>query len=55
MVGDKPSDLKAAINAGVGHKVMVRSGKAVTDEGIALADTIYDNLHDFAVSVPVAG
>ena len=55
MVGDKPSDLKAAINAEVGHKVMVRTGKAVTDEGTALADTIYDNLHDFAVSVPVAG
>ena len=55
MVGDKPSDLKAAINAGVGHKVMVRTGKVVTDEGTALADTIYDNLHDFAVSAPVAG
>ncbi|MNG30821.1 D-glycero-beta-D-manno-heptose-1,7-bisphosphate 7-phosphatase [compost metagenome] len=55
MVGDKPSDLKAAINAGVGHKVMVRTGKAVTDEGTALADVVYDNLHDFAVSVPVAG
>ncbi|MDF2412377.1 D-glycero-beta-D-manno-heptose 1,7-bisphosphate 7-phosphatase [Aeromonas sp. 1HA1] len=55
MVGDKPSDLKAAASAKVGHKVMVRTGKPVTDAGIALADAIYDNLHDFAVSVPVAG
>ena len=55
MVGDKPSDLKAAINAGVGHKVMVRTGKAVTDEGNTLADTVYDNLHDFAISAPFAG
>ncbi|MOA15427.1 D-glycero-beta-D-manno-heptose-1,7-bisphosphate 7-phosphatase [compost metagenome] len=55
MVGDKPSDLKAAANAKVGHKVMVRTGKPLTDEGTALADAIYDNLHDFAVSVPVAG
>jgi len=55
MVGDKPSDLKAAINAKVGHKVMVRTGKPITDAGIELADAIYDNLHDFAVAAPVAG
>jgi len=52
MVGDKPSDLKAAINAGVGHKIMVRTGKPVTDAGVELADAIYDNLHDFAVAAP---
>ncbi|TNH77335.1 D-glycero-beta-D-manno-heptose-1,7-bisphosphate 7-phosphatase [Aeromonas sobria] len=52
MVGDKPSDLKAATNANVGHKVMVRTGKPLTDEGIVLADAIYDNLHDFAIAVP---
>ncbi|PJC91368.1 D-glycero-beta-D-manno-heptose-1,7-bisphosphate 7-phosphatase [Aeromonas lusitana] len=55
MVGDKPSDLKAALNARVGHKVMVRTGKPVTDAGIALADTIYDDLHDFAIAVPAVG
>ncbi|MFQ2150303.1 D-glycero-beta-D-manno-heptose 1,7-bisphosphate 7-phosphatase [Aeromonas jandaei] len=54
MVGDKPSDLKAAINAGVGHKIMVRTGKPVTEAGSALADAIYDNLHDFAIAVPAA-
>ena len=52
MVGDKPSDLKAAVNAGVGHKIMVRTGKPVTETGSALADALYDNLHDFAVAVP---
>ncbi len=52
MVGDKPSDLKAAINAGVGHKIMVRTGKPVTETGSGLADALYDNLHDFAVAVP---
>ncbi len=52
MVGDKPSDLKAAINAGVGHKIMVRTGKPVTDAGVELADAIYNNLHDFAVAAP---
>ncbi len=55
MVGDKPSDLKAAINAKVGHKIMVRTGKPITDAGIELADAIYDNLHDFAVAAPVTG
>ncbi len=54
MVGDKPSDLKAAINAGVGYKIMVRTGKPVTDAGVELADAIYDNLHDFAVAAPTA-
>ncbi len=52
MVGDKPSDLKAAVNAGVSHKIMVRTGKPVTETGSALADALYDNLHDFAVAVP---
>jgi D-glycero-D-manno-heptose 1,7-bisphosphate phosphatase len=37
MVGDKPSDLKAAINAKVGHKIMVRTGKPITDAGIERA------------------
>ncbi|MGK4476446.1 D-glycero-beta-D-manno-heptose 1,7-bisphosphate 7-phosphatase [Aeromonas molluscorum] len=55
MVGDKPSDLNAAANAKVGQKIMVRTGKPVTDTDVALADAIYDNLFDFAVSVPVAG
>ncbi|MBK5073243.1 D-glycero-beta-D-manno-heptose 1,7-bisphosphate 7-phosphatase [Budviciaceae bacterium CWB-B4] len=44
MVGDKPEDMQAAINAGVGHKVLVRTGKPVTPEGEALADMVLDSL-----------
>ena len=54
MVGDKPSDMKAAINAGVGHKVLVETGKAITEEGRALADQIYPSLVEFADAVPAA-
>jgi D-glycero-D-manno-heptose 1,7-bisphosphate phosphatase len=44
MVGDKLEDMQAAINAGVGTKILVRSGKPVTSEGEALADTVLDSL-----------
>ena len=44
MVGDKLEDMQAAINAGVGHKVLVRTGKAITAEGEALADKVLDSL-----------
>lgn len=55
LVGDKTSDLKAAVNAGVGHKVLVETGKALTEEGRALADAVYPSLLDFAKVVPVCG
>ena len=55
LVGDKTSDLKAAVNAGVGHKVLVETGKVLTDEGRALADAVYPSLLDFAKVVPVCG
>lgn len=51
LVGDKPGDLKAAQAAGVSHKILVRSGKPVTEDGQALADEIYDTLFDFAKAV----
>ena len=38
MVGDKLEDMLAAQAAGVGTKVLVRSGKPVTAEGEAAAD-----------------
>ncbi|SFC70708.1 D-glycero-beta-D-manno-heptose 1,7-bisphosphate 7-phosphatase [Pragia fontium] len=44
MVGDKADDMQAAINAGVGHKVLVRTGKAITPESEALADVVLDSL-----------
>ena len=52
MVGDKPSDMKAAINAGVAHKILLETGKAITEEGRALADAIYPSLVEFADGVP---
>ena len=52
MVGDKSSDMKAAIAAGVGHKVLVKTGKALTEEGMALADEVYPSLVEFAEMLP---
>ena len=52
MVGDKAGDLQAAKAAGVGHKVLVRTGKTVTEEAIALADEVQDSLLTFAKSAP---
>ena len=55
MVGDKTSDMKAAVAAGVGHKVLVKTGKALSEEGIALADGIYPSLVEFAETLPIIG
>ncbi|MDR0806170.1 MAG: D-glycero-beta-D-manno-heptose 1,7-bisphosphate 7-phosphatase [Enterobacteriaceae bacterium] len=44
MVGDKPEDMQAAVNAGVGHKVLVKTGKPITPEGEALADAVISSL-----------
>lgn len=44
MVGDKLEDLQAAQAAGVGSKVLVRSGKPLTADGEALADLVLDSL-----------
>lgn len=52
MVGDKAGDLQAAKAAGVGHKVLVRTGKTVTEAAIALADEVQDSLLTFAKSAP---
>lgn len=46
MVGDKVEDMQAAIAAGVGTKVLVRTGKPVTEQGEALADYVIDSLAD---------
>jgi D,D-heptose 1,7-bisphosphate phosphatase len=52
MVGDKAGDMKAAQAAGVAHKILVRTGKAVTEEAQALADEVQDSLLTFAKAVP---
>ncbi|PKH22827.1 D-glycero-beta-D-manno-heptose-1,7-bisphosphate 7-phosphatase [Enterobacterales bacterium CwR94] len=46
MVGDKKEDMQAAIAAGVGHKILVKTGKPVTAEGENLADEVIERLAD---------
>lgn len=46
MVGDKAEDLMAAEAAGVGTKILVRTGKAITEKGQALANTVLDSIKD---------
>ncbi|OOF82686.1 D-glycero-beta-D-manno-heptose-1,7-bisphosphate 7-phosphatase [Rodentibacter ratti] len=44
MVGDKVDDLKAGIGAKVKTNVLVRTGKAITEEGEAMADYLLDSI-----------
>lgn len=46
MVGDKVEDLKAGIGAKVKMNVLVRTGKAVTEEGERVADYVLDSIVD---------
>ncbi len=46
MIGDKKDDMQAAINAGIGSRILVRTGKPVTDEGAALASVVLDSIAD---------
>lgn len=46
MVGDKLEDMLAAQNAGVKTKILVRTGKAVSEEAIQSADKVLDSLAD---------
>lgn len=49
MVGDKAEDMMAADAAGVGHKILVRTGKPITDQGEALANVVLESI----ANVPV--
>ncbi|MGY0147243.1 D-glycero-beta-D-manno-heptose 1,7-bisphosphate 7-phosphatase [Edwardsiella tarda] len=53
MVGDKLEDLQAAQAAGVGSKVLVRSGKPLTADGEALADLVLDSLAQLPQAIKV--
>lgn len=44
MVGDKVSDLQAAKAAGIKTKILVRSGKPITNAGKLIADEIWETL-----------
>jgi D-glycero-D-manno-heptose 1,7-bisphosphate phosphatase len=44
LVGDKVSDIQAGIAAGIKCNYLVRTGKAVTEQGETLATGIYNDL-----------
>jgi D-glycero-D-manno-heptose 1,7-bisphosphate phosphatase len=46
MIGDKAEDMMAAEAAGVGTKVLVRTGKPITEKGEALASIVLDSIKD---------
>ena len=46
MVGDKAEDMMAAQAADVGTKILVRTGKVVTERGETLADVVLDSIAD---------
>lgn len=46
MVGDKAADMQAAAAAGIGRKILVRSGQALSDEDLQSADLVWDSLAD---------
>jgi len=46
MVGDKAEDLMAAMSAGVGTTLLVRTGKPVTEKGESLATAVLDSIRD---------
>ena len=51
IVGDKPDDMQAGAAAGVGTKVLVRTGKPVTAEGEAVADWVVNSLADLPAHI----
>ncbi|BDR14315.1 D-glycero-beta-D-manno-heptose 1,7-bisphosphate 7-phosphatase [Vibrio sp. STUT-A11] len=46
MIGDKAEDMMAAEAAGVGTKILVRTGKPITEQGEALASVVLDSIAD---------
>ena len=46
LVGDTEKDIETGINAGIGRKILVRSGHAIPDERASKADVIVDSLAD---------
>lgn len=54
MVGDKLEDMLAGQAAGVGTRVLVRSGKTVTAEGEAAADWVLNSLAELPARIKQA-
>jgi D-glycero-D-manno-heptose 1,7-bisphosphate phosphatase len=44
MIGDKAEDMMAAEAAGVGTKILVRTGKTITEQGETLADVVLNSI-----------
>ena len=51
MVGDKIEDMRAAAAANVGTKVLVRTGKPVTEEAEKAADWVINSLADLPAAI----
>nr|WP_193569152.1 D-glycero-beta-D-manno-heptose 1,7-bisphosphate 7-phosphatase [Serratia fonticola] len=51
MVGDKIEDMQAAAAAGVGTKVLVCTGKPVTEEGEKAADWVLNSLQELPAAI----
>lgn len=50
IIGDKEIDAQTGKNAGIGKCVLVRTGHKI-DEHVTVADEVFDNLYNFAVSL----
>ncbi|MBN6709869.1 D-glycero-beta-D-manno-heptose 1,7-bisphosphate 7-phosphatase [Haemophilus haemoglobinophilus] len=46
MIGDKKEDLLAGKSAAVKTNILVRTGKEITEDGLALADYVLDSIAD---------
>jgi D-glycero-D-manno-heptose 1,7-bisphosphate phosphatase len=51
MVGDKLEDMQAAAAAGVGNKILVRTGKPVTPEAENAADWVINSLAELPQAI----
>ncbi|MBQ6065659.1 MAG: HAD-IIIA family hydrolase [Clostridia bacterium] len=49
LVGDTEKDIETGINAGIGRKILVRSGHPIPDEAKSRADAIFDSLADVMI------
>lgn len=48
LVGDTVTDIRAGISAGIKQNYLVKTGKAITDEGINIANDVFDDLSAFS-------
>jgi D-glycero-D-manno-heptose 1,7-bisphosphate phosphatase len=48
MVGDKKSDMQAAVAAGIGQKYLVLSGQTLSEAELHSADTVFDSITELA-------